>query len=61
MHVASIDLELVKSFFEVSFCLLILYVFLLQELEAATLILQRHIDLELQISKCLENLKAVQR
>ncbi|KAL9960223.1 hypothetical protein ACROYT_G033651 [Oculina patagonica] len=30
------------------------------EIEAASLILQRHIDLEQQISKCLENLKAVQ-
>ncbi|PFX11068.1 hypothetical protein AWC38_SpisGene25491, partial [Stylophora pistillata] len=30
------------------------------ELEAAVLILQRHIDLEQQVWKCLENLKSVQ-
>ena len=46
-----------------SLTLLFLFVFFPehQELEAATLILQRHIDLERQIWKCLENLKAAQR
>ena len=46
-----------------SLTLLFLFAFFTehQELEAATLILQRHIDLEQQIWKCLENLKAAQR
>ena len=34
-------------------------IILCQELEAAVLILQRNIDLEKQIWKCLENLKSV--
>lgn len=51
-------INIMKEYFNVA----VMYnnaIILCQELEAAVLILQRNIDLEKQIWKCLENLKSV--
>lgn len=49
-------INIMKEYFNVMYNNAII---LCQELEAAVLILQRNIDLEKQIWKCLENLKSV--